>query len=661
MYKVLKIAAVFCCLCFSSNKISAQYNDYITSENNRITASEKTEIEVENFIRDNFNKYKLSHEATEKIMNHLKSEDEFTNEELEKAKIGAKKHELRKLFFVENPSKKEDYIARTVPQELSQQCVNGDFESGTAGYSFWSDAHPQPASGPGFFLSCATPTALTATNVIAPATNNFNATITKIDSGSPGYQQFDPVLASFGVNIPTLTSNGGTKCIKLNNTAGLGSSDLSTVSRYFPVITQSTIDFNFSLIMDNKPAHGQDIQPYFRVRVLDQNNNVVDEICIIANPDNCLFNKIDVAADRRILYTGWVCARLNVEDILNQPGTIEFSVSDCEPSKHFGTVYVDNICGTTCATPQLGAMSLEPTNLNCPDTVANVPFTVCGTYSSPVNASLNNITLDVVQNGVVIGTIVAPTQITATTFCFTVSPSIFGATPTGDFEFDIHGTFNVNCPAGNFVYDIYDHSANVGPDVTFSNCCQANLTLTAPLDNVNNLATVDVKKKERSDWIKAANLITVGNNLQSNGVVYHAANYVELNPGFEALTGSQFAAYPEGCDGNFLYKNQNQSTAGNIKTNLMPTEDTTTVNLEKTISSFAIIPNPSSSAIEISMKDAKFTKISISTIDGKVVFEESVQRTDRSKVDVSNYANGIYIINVTSEDGQQLTEKLIKN
>ncbi|MGL2966902.1 3-coathanger stack domain-containing protein [Flavobacterium sp. XGLA_31] len=660
MNKVFKIA-FFCLLCLSSTKISAQYNEYIKSEEDRITATQQTEIEIQNFIRDNFNKYKLSQEVNEKILNHLRSEDEFTDAELEIAKSEAKKYELRKLFFVENPIKKQEYIARQLPQALSQQCVNGDFESGIAGYTFWSDAHPQPASGTDFFLSCATPTALTATNVIAPATNNFNATITRIDSSSPGYQQFDPVLASFGVNMPTLPSNGGTKCIKLNNTAGLGSSDLSTVSRYFPSINQPTIDFNFSLIMDNKPAHGQDIQPYFRVRVLNQNGNVVDEICIIADPDNCLFNRINVAADRRILYTGWVCARLNVEDIMNQPGTIEFSVSDCQPSKHFGTVYIDNICGTTCASPQLGAVSMAPTNLTCPDVSNNAPFQVCGTYTAPVNASLNNITLDITQNGVVIGTIAAPTQITATTFCFTVYPSIFGVTPTGNFEFDLHATFNVNCPAGNFVYDIYDHSANAGPDVTFDNCCEATLTLTAPFDNTNNLAPVINRKKERSNWIKAANIISVGDNTQANGVVYHATNYVELNPGFEAIQGAQFIAYPEGCTSNFVYKNQTAADAdsdGKTKHDLV--EDTD-VNLERIVNTFAIIPNPSSSAVEISMKQAMFNKISISTIDGKVVYERTLEPTDRAKVDVSGYANGIYIINVTSEDGLLLTEKLIKN
>ena len=76
---------------------------------------------------------------------------------------------------------------------------------------------------------------------------------------------------------------------------------------------------------------------------------------------------------------------------------------------------------------------------------------------------------------------------------------------------------------------------------------------------------------------------------------------------------------------------------------------------------FAIVPNPSSSVIDIIMKDSNFNKVSITTIDGKIVDEKKVENTDKTQVDVSRYANGIYIITVNSEDGQLYTKKLIKN
>lgn len=655
--KTIVKTIIVCAICLHSSILSAQSNEYLNSENSRISDATKIEAEIQNFIADNLNNYELSQAISNDVIQHLRSEEEFTDAELQKAILNTKIVELRKLFFIQNPDKKTSYFARPIPPAMQQDCVNGDFEHGTAGYSFWSDPHPQPASGVDFFLSCATPTALSATNMVTPVVNDMNATITLIDNASPGYQQYDPTLAGLGYNIPTLyPSAGGTKCIKLNNEQGLGSSDQTTISRYFPIINQPTIDFNFSLVMDNKPAHGQPIQPFFRVRVLDQFNNVVDEICIVANPDNCLFNVIYVNSKRRVLYTDWMCARLNVGEILNQPGTIEFTVSDCQPSAHFGTVYIDNICGSVCASPQLGALNTDPTNINCPDFAGNTPIQVCGTYQPPANATLSTMTLDITQNGTVIGTINAPTQLTASTFCFTVLPSMFGADPNGNFEFLIEANFNVNCPAGTFIYTISDNSANVGPDVTFVDCCQATLSLISPLDDVSNLLSAVFKKKERSDWIKAANIVSVGDNILSNGVVYHAENYVELNPGFEALLGSQFAAYPEGCTSNYTYK----TTAQNTTINQLPTTDEM-VNLIRLTKDFAIVPNPSSSIIEIIMKDAKFNKVSITTIDGKVVDERNIETTDKTQIDVSRYASGIYIINVTSDDGKLYTKKLIKN
>lgn len=654
MQKTVKIALI-CIFILNFFNSKAQVSEYIQLEKTRISEADQIEIEIEKFVNDNFKDYELATSVSEELIQHLREEEVFTDAELERAIINEKRYELRKLFFLRNPLKKVMYSSNLIPASVAQQCVNGDFESGTAGYTFWSDAHPQPASGTAFFQSCATPTTPTATNMVTPSTNNFNSTITMIDNTSAGYQQFDPVLAGLGVNLPTLNSNGDSKCIKLNNAFGMGSSDQTTVSRYFPVINQSTIDFNFSLIMDNKPAHGQPIQPFFRVRVLDQNNSVVDEICIVANPDNCLFNVINVNSSRRVLYTGWICARLNVQDILNQPGTIEFTVSDCQPSAHFGTVYIDNICGTVCAAPQLGALSLDPTNINCPDIQNNTPFQVCGTYQTPLNATLSTITLDVSQAGVGIATINAPTLLTANTFCFTVSPSVFGANPSGNFEFEVNASFNVNCPSGTFHYDISDESANLGPDVTFNNCCVPTLTLTSPANDLSNLATPLVMLRERSDWIKASNIISVGNNVVGNGIVYHAENFVELNPGFDALFGSQFSAYPEGCSGSYTYKNEEE----NNQVIQAPIDET--INLTKISRGFSIVPNPSSDLIDIIVFNGIMNKVSITTIDGKVVYEQNIERAVKKQIDVSRYSNGIYIINVILDDGKLLMEKLIKN
>jgi hypothetical protein len=237
-----------------------------------------------------------------------------------------------------------------------------------------------------------------------------------------------------------------------------------------------------------------------------------------------------------------------------------------------------------------------------------------------------------------------------------VSPSVFGANPSGNFEFEVNATFDVNCPSGTFHYDISDESANVGPDVTFNNCCVPTLTLASPADDLSNLATPIVMLRERSDWIKASNIISVGNSAVGNGVVYHAENFVELNPGFDALFGSQFSAYPEGCSGSYTYKNEEQNNHQVIQ---VPIDET--INLTRISREFSIVPNPSSDLIDVIVSNGTMSKVSITTIDGKVVYEQNVESAVKKQIDVSRYSNGIYIINVILDNDKVLMEKLIKN
>jgi hypothetical protein len=61
------------------------------------------------------------------------------------------------------------------------------------------------------------------------------------------------------------------------------------------------------------------------------------------------------------------------------------------------------------------------------------------------------------------------------------------------------------------------------------------------------------------------------------------------------------------------------------------------------------------------MNNANFNQVNITTIDGKIVLDRKVEMANKTKIDISNYANGVYIVTITSNDGQLFTEKLIKN
>jgi len=173
-----------------------------------------------------------------------------------------------------------------------------------------------------------------------------------------------------------------------------------------------------------------------------------------------------------------------------------------------------------------------------------------------------------------------------------------------------------------------------------TSCCQNYLT------TGNSVGTpISV---ERHNWIKATNIFTTGSGVGAS--IYHAGNFVELNPGFQTQSSSKFVAYIQDCSGSYVYKNSNSNTTSNSIDSIRDVKEALTIN-----------PNPSNSSIEILLNNNSFDKIEIVSIDGKKVYESAIESSNKLQVDVSNYANGLYIVTVTASDGQQFSKKLIKN
>jgi hypothetical protein len=185
------------------------------------------------------------------------------------------------------------------------------------------------------------------------------------------------------------------------------------------------------------------------------------------------------------------------------------------------------------------------------------------------------------------------------------------------------------------------------------------LTLVSPADDTNNNAPPSEKRKERSDWIRASNVIQQGNNGLGNGVVYHAGNFVELLPGFEAVTGAHFAAYPEGCTGNFMYRDTPLASPSDrdVPLDVIPEE----IHLIRVGNGFTLVPNPAQSWVEIAVDEGEFAQIQVTTIDGKSLMAQSITATQRHRLDVQAYPNGIYMVSIVLTDGTVIAEKLVKN
>src|SRR5699024_783057 len=78
------------------------------------------------------------------------------------------------------------------------------------------------------------------------------------------------------------------------------------------------------------------------------------------------------------------------------------------------------------------------------------PVYVCGVYDAPISqgpaASLDDITLNIIQDGIVVGTIENPEKGTSSnTFCFIVKEADIGVLPYGEFTFQVEADFILNC------------------------------------------------------------------------------------------------------------------------------------------------------------------------------------------------------------------------
>lgn len=184
--------------------------------------------------------------------------------------------------------------------------------------------------------------------------------------------------------------------------------------------------------------------------------------------------------------------------------------------------------------------------------------------------------------------------------------------------------------------------------VTVNDCCIPTLT--------SNITVSTMLQEERGDWIRSTDVVTFSDGIFGNGVVYHALNFVELNPGFDAITGSQFVAYPQDCTGNYVYRQEN---SGAKNENVIESEQKNKgISIRNNL--FDIITDASDNFIEIPITDYNLTDISIYSLSGRRLFIGKLDEEYSTKIDITSFNNGIYLVQVISRHGETYSQKFIK-
>lgn len=248
--------------------------------------------------------------------------------------------------------------------------------------------------------------------------------------------------------------------------------------------------FNFALAVQN-PNHAYHQQPFAQVRLYDQNDNIVQQRCLVSDSDDCIFS-FQGTGFNQVLYSDWSCMKLNTFEFIGQPLRAEFVVAYCTPTQHFSYIYVDDIfvgndSEDICNNAAFGYALIEeikPAGQDCfiPEpaeiligcgtaTSSNVPgfpLEVCGLYDPPISQgpppTLDDIVLNILQNDVIVGTLTNPAAGSdPNSFCFTINETDINVLPYGDFAFELEVDFTLDCgdPYNFFVED--STTANICP------------------------------------------------------------------------------------------------------------------------------------------------------------------------------------------------------
>jgi len=390
MKKVLKLVLLCSLLLFSFSVSAQSLEEYLSAESARIAQAQTTETSIRNFITDTIASYNLSQATLDSITTGLNSEGVVLQPLIDSIKARRKRYNLRQVYFNQHPANANYYRPVAPSQTLMQTCINGDFAGGGQNYLFNSFANNANAMN-----GCNTP--LTFNNPVIAVTNDFvNAEVSIISNQAPGFVQFDPTLAGAGVNVPTISPNGGNSSIKLNdNTADRS---VTTMSRQL-VINNPLLEYEFSFITEN-PNHdpltnGETQNPFFKVSITTVGGQRTTLRCITGSPD-CIFTE---TTNHAYLFSRWQCDQIDVSSYIGQQVTIEFTIADCYQGGHSATVYIDNICNFACGNAALGLLQINPLSADCTSLLNNNPYQITGSFTPPPNSVLANITITVSQNG----------------------------------------------------------------------------------------------------------------------------------------------------------------------------------------------------------------------------------------------------------------------
>lgn len=224
------------------------------------------------------------------------------------------------------------------------------------------------------------------------------------------------------------------------------------------VVTQLVVPFWYAVVLQN-PNHGDLEDPSFYVVVRDAAGNEIPGLVDLGNGKPVLVSTDAFleTAPGGLRYRPWSCKQIVFRpEHLGKVVTVEFVTEDCAQGGHYGYAYVDNVCGVCEGPDPTGTISFtESESTDCGR------GRICFDYTLPTAGGQTGsvkVTLDIIQNGVVVETLDKPT-INGTKACFDIDPAAMPklSAAAGGFDFAATGAFTLsNTSSPKFVGSLPD-------------------------------------------------------------------------------------------------------------------------------------------------------------------------------------------------------------
>ena len=208
------------------------------------------------------------------------------------------------------------------------------------------------------------------------------------------------------------------------------------------------------------------------------------------------------------------------------------------------------------------------------------------------------------------------------------SPSIINNTTNGSYVFNPNVN---NCATAVTVSIIILPSTD--PSCS-STSCQPNLTLTAAETNT-------IKNYKYKNWIKTMTNYSISSSKDIN---MKAEDYLVFAPNTHIMSGAKMLAKIETC----------------LPSSSRPSALAVDSNVEYFFKDIKIYPNPTTDIVNIATDNLKISKVMIASIEGKLIFEQSLNNETSFQFDLSNFTDGMYILSIETSEGKTFIKKLMK-